>query len=193
MYKERELSELKKNADNPRIISESEFKTLVESIKNNPDYFQARPIILSDRTGELVIIGGNQRYEAAKYIGLKKVPTYLLQGLTEEREREIAIRDNVNNGEWDMDVLFQNFDSKMIKDWGLNIPIADDFGTKLLLKSGDKENKAEITFTFSKKQMDFLQSIIEKYSDLPEANINNNKKGNIIHYIIEQWENVKKS
>ncbi len=43
---------------------------------------RARPMILSDRTGELVIIAGNMRYRAAEKLGLKKVPTFLISGLT---------------------------------------------------------------------------------------------------------------
>ena len=93
----RKLNELKKLDNNPRTIKKQDMDKLVESIKSNPDYFEARPLILSNRTGELVILGGNQRYEAAKISGLKEVPTHLIEGLTEEREREIIIRDNVAN------------------------------------------------------------------------------------------------
>ena len=86
----RKLEDLRKLENNPRKISSEDFQILVKSIKDNPDYFEARPLLLSDRTGVLVIIAGNQRYDAAKYLGLKEVPTYLLKGLTEEREREIV-------------------------------------------------------------------------------------------------------
>lgn len=84
----RKLKELKKLANNPRTIEGEDFEQLCKSIKDNADYFEARPLILSDRTGELVIIGGNQRYEAAKHIGLDKAPTHLIENLTEEREKE---------------------------------------------------------------------------------------------------------
>lgn len=84
----RPLSELKKLEDNPRTIKKKDFETLKKSVQDNPDYFEARPLILSDRTGELVIIAGNMRYEAAKAIGMEQVPTVTLHGLTEERERE---------------------------------------------------------------------------------------------------------
>ena len=90
---------------------------LKTSIKNNKDYFEARPIILSDRTGELVILAGNQRYEAAKAIGMQEVPTFLLSGLTEEKEREIIIRDNVSNGDWDMDILANEWDVEDLQEW----------------------------------------------------------------------------
>lgn len=117
----RKLTELKKLPNNPRTIKKDDMERLKKSIKDNPDYFEARPIILSNRTGDLVILAGNQRYEAAKALGLDEVPTFLLEGLTEAREREIIIRDNVSNGDWDMDALANEWDTQELDDWGLNL------------------------------------------------------------------------
>ncbi len=117
----RKITELHKLDNNPRKISKKDFDILVKSIKDNPDYFEARPILLSDRTGELVIIAGNQRYDAAQALGLKEVPTYVLHNLTEEREREIVIRDNVNNGEWDLEKLAEEWSDIDLSDWGLDV------------------------------------------------------------------------
>ena len=114
----RKLSELKKLPNNPRKISKESFEKLCKSIKDNPDYFEARPIILSDRTGEFIIIAGNQRYDAAKKLGLKEVPTFLLKNLTEEKEHEIIIRDNVANGEWDYELL-EDWDKVDLEECGL--------------------------------------------------------------------------
>ena len=72
------------------LIKTDDFERLCASVQNNADYFECRPIILSDRTGELVIIAGNQRYKAAQEVGLLEVPTILLHGLTEAKEKEIA-------------------------------------------------------------------------------------------------------
>lgn len=116
----RRLDELKKLENNPRTIKKKDFETLKKSVKENPDYFEARPLILSDRTGELVIIAGNMRYEAAKAIGMEQVPTVTLRGLSEEREREIIVRDNVNNGDWDFDELLNNWDPDKLQDWGIH-------------------------------------------------------------------------
>jgi DNA modification methylase len=117
----RKLSELKKLPNNPRTIKKDDMERLKKSIKDNPDYFEARPIILSNRTGDLVILAGNQRYEAAKALGMDEVPTFLLEGLTEAREREIIIRDNVSNGDWDMDALANEWDTQELTDWGVDI------------------------------------------------------------------------
>lgn len=114
----RKVEEIAKLEGNPRKIQESEVKRLMESIQRLPDYFEAHPIVLSDRTGKLVAIDGNQRLEASKRLGLKEVPTALMSGLTEEREREIILRANVLNGEWDLDAL-QEWDKTLLEESGL--------------------------------------------------------------------------
>lgn len=114
------LSELVKLENNPRTIKKADFEKLKTSIKDNPDYFEARPIICSDRTGKNVILGGNQRYEAAKALGMSEVPVIVLHGLDEAREREIVIRDNVNNGDWDFDILANEWDAEQLQEWGLD-------------------------------------------------------------------------
>lgn len=118
----RPIKDLKELPGNPRTIKKDQFEKLKKSIKDNADYFEARPIILSNRTGELVILAGNQRYKAAKAIGMKEVPTILLEGLSEEREREIIIRDNVENGDWDWDELANTWDAARLTDWGVQMP-----------------------------------------------------------------------
>lgn len=114
------LDELCHLERNPRKISKENMEKLVKSIKANPDYFEARPIICSDRTGKLVIIAGNQRLRAAKTAGLSEVPVVVLHGLSEEREREITIRDNVELGEWDLDLLESDWDAEDLSEWGVD-------------------------------------------------------------------------
>jgi DNA modification methylase len=116
----KKISEIKLLENNPRTISDRQFKILCTSIKKNIDYFEARPLILSDRTGELVVIAGNQRYKAAESLGLKEVPTYLMKNLTEDTEREIVIRDNISNGDWDFDLLANEWNTEELEDWGLD-------------------------------------------------------------------------
>jgi ParB-like chromosome segregation protein Spo0J len=118
----RKLTELKKLEGNPRIIRDKQFKTLCNSIRDNSKYFEARPLILSNRTGQLIIIAGNQRYEAAKALKLKEVPTFLMEGLTEDKEKEIVIRDNISNGEFDMDALANSWGDLPLADWGVDLP-----------------------------------------------------------------------
>ena len=118
----RKIKDLCELEGNPRTINKEQFERLKKSIKDNPDYFEARPIILSNRTGKLVILAGNQRYKAARALGIDEVPTVLLPNLSEKREREIIIRDNVENGEWDMDLLAKDWDTDDLQGWGVDVP-----------------------------------------------------------------------
>lgn len=70
------------------------------------------------------MIAGNQRYEACKQLGIEECPTVLLSGLTEEREKEIIIRDNVSNGEWDEELL-QEWDSELLEEWGVDVSVME--------------------------------------------------------------------
>lgn len=136
-----ELDKLKPLDGNPRRISADDMAKLRKSINDNPDYFEARPIIVSDRTGELVIIGGNMRYRAAKLNGLKSAPCYILHGLTEERERELIIRDNVNNGSFDWDMLANEWDASKLEDWGVKLPAWGENGDAELTGASNEDYK----------------------------------------------------
>ncbi len=162
----RPLSELTKLHNNPRTIRDKSFKTLCNSLLANGDYFEARPLILSNRTGELVILAGNQRYEASKEIGLNEVPTVLLPDLTEAREREIIIRDNVSNGEWDMDELANSFSDLPLADWDL--PIPKDWLTDKSADDYSDKNK-EINLDDYEEKMEFkLKLTSDEFFDMQE-------------------------
>lgn len=139
----RQTETLKKLEDNPRTITPEDMERLKESISNNPDYLEAHPIVLSDRTGELVIIDGNQRYEACVQLGMSEVPTSLLHGLTEEREREIIIRANVLNGKWDEMILKDKWDIEELKDWGVDLPADWDTSEADEQKEAEEDNFSE--------------------------------------------------
>lgn len=159
IHQYRTLEELSPLEDNPRKLTDPAFKKLAESVKNNPDYFEARPIILSNRTGKLVILGGNQRYAVAKFLGLKQVPTVLIPGLTEAREREIIIRDNVNNGDWDFEKLANEWDLEELNEWDLFIPdlkpqepeefSGEGSGTKRIVLVFDEKTYAKVKNAFN--------------------------------------------
>lgn len=115
----RKLSELKPNPKNPRKGTKEAIEKLAESIKGNPKFFEARPILLSDRTGALVIIGGERRSEAAALLKMETVPTILMSGLTEAQEDEILIKDNTHAGVWDEQKL-QAWGKDQLQSWNVD-------------------------------------------------------------------------
>ena len=79
---------------------------------------------MSNRTGAMMIIAGERRSEAAKLLGMELVPTILLEGLTEEQEDEIMIRDNTHAGKWDSARLAEiaaKWGSDNVKKWATDI------------------------------------------------------------------------
>lgn len=112
----RNLADLVPNPKNPRQPGPEGIEGMAESIKNNPAFFEARPVLLSNRTGKLVIIAGERRSEAARYLEMEKVPTILMEGLTEEQEDEIMVRDNTHAGRWN-EAALRAWSNEKLKKW----------------------------------------------------------------------------
>jgi hypothetical protein len=112
------INELKPNESNPRIIKEAKFKKLVKSIQDFPEMLELRPIILDENN---VILGGNMRYKACVAAGLKEVPVKIAKGLTEEQKEEFIVKDNVGFGEWDWDVLGNEWNNEKLGEWGMDV------------------------------------------------------------------------
>ena len=111
------------NKDNPRILKDDKFKKLVKSIKEFPQMMEIRPIVVNS---DMVVLGGNMRLEACKKANLKKVTIIKADNLTEEQQKEFIIKDNVGFGEWDWDMLANEWDVEKVQDWGLDLPIWDN-------------------------------------------------------------------
>ena len=114
------LSELKKLEWNPRTIKKEDLDKLTKSIEKFW-VIEWRPFLVSNRTGENIIIWGNQRYEVCKKLGITEVPVHIMEWLTEEEEKEIIIRDNISNWEWDWDILANEWDKEDLEEWWLDV------------------------------------------------------------------------
>ena len=112
------LSEVKVNPNNPRLIKDDKFKKLVQSIKDFPEMLNIRPIVVNQ---DMIILGGNMRYKACKEAGLKEIPI-IKTDLTEDQQREFLIKDNTSGGEWDWEVLANEWDNEQLEAWGLDLP-----------------------------------------------------------------------
>ena len=111
------IAEVKTNPNNPRLIKDDKFKKLVKSIKEFPQMLELRPIVVND---DMIVLGGNMRLKACKEAGLKEVPIIKASDLTDEQQKEFIVKDNVGFGEWDWDVLANEWDAVQLEEWGLD-------------------------------------------------------------------------
>tara|TARA_B110000902_G_scaffold266561_1_gene354781 strand:+ start:1228 stop:2490 length:1263 start_codon:yes stop_codon:yes gene_type:complete len=124
------------NPTNPRTIKEGKFKKLVNSIQEFPEMLELRPIVVSK---DMEILGGNMRYQACKEVGLKEVYIIKADKLTDKQIEEFIVKDNVGFGEWDWDVLANDWDVKELEEWGLD-------GFPFEQEPKEEHNKLEDTF-----------------------------------------------
>lgn len=116
------MVKLTPNPNNPRTITKDKFEKLKKSIREFPKMLDIRPIIYDEN---LVILGGNMRYKALCELekeGFEIKDTWFLNvnDLTETQKKEFVVKDNAPFGEWDWDLLANEWGDLPLGDWGLN-------------------------------------------------------------------------
>ena len=191
------ISAVKPNTDNPRIIKDNKFKKLVASIKEFPEMLKLRPIVVNK---DMIILGGNMRYKACIEAGLKDVWVLKAADLTKEQENEFIVKDNVGFGEWDWDILANQWSSADLDDWGMDawqnmddIETTDEFS----LPDGDKAPFQQQTYTLADAQAIDIKNAIADVKKTDEYKYvetfgNENSNGNALYLIISQWAEQRK-
>jgi len=140
----KKISELKPLKYNPRNITEKGLKELTVSIDK---FGLAEPIVINT---DNVIIGGHARYFALKQKGETKAQCYVPdKKLTKKQVDELNIRLNKNiAGEWDFDILANDFELKDLLDWGFQeyeLGVGEDFNPVGIDEQGklDEKKKAK--------------------------------------------------
>ena len=160
------ISAVKPNTDNPRVIRDNKFQKLVASIKGFPEMLKLRPIVVNK---DMIILGGNMRYKACIEAGLKEVWVLKAADLTKEQENEFIVKDNVGFGEWDWDILANIWDTKKLKDWGLDVwqpeeeidySVLDDIDLGETLDNKEAGVKRAIMIEFDPKHYDKANELI---------------------------------
>jgi hypothetical protein len=148
-----------------------------------------------------IVLGGNMRLRACKEAGLKEVPVMRADDLTPEQQAEFIIKDNVGFGEWNWDMLANEWDAEKLNDWGLDVPgvdlNADEFGEDFTLADGDKAPFQQMTFTLADRQAEVIQQAIADIKQTEEYKYaetmgNENSNGNALYLIVMQWVGQKK-
>ena len=155
------ISDIKTNPKNPRLIKDDKFRKLVKSIQEFPQMLELRPIVVDENN---IVLGGNMRLKACIEVGLKEVYIVKAEDLTEQQKDEFIVKDNVGFGEWDWDILANEWDTEKLQDWGLDIPIFMDDETELndLSSTIDNLYRIEIICKDEEHQENSYNKLIEE-------------------------------
>ncbi len=98
------IDHLRPWSGNPRIMGEAEMRKLMRSIES---FGLVEPLVV--RRSDQLVIGGHQRLEAAKALGLTKVPVVFVE-VSDERAKALNLALNRIQGEWDLPKLGELLD-----------------------------------------------------------------------------------
>jgi len=118
----------------------------------------------------MIVLGGNMRLKACIEAGMKDVPV-IVADWSEEQQREFIIKDNVSGGEWDWDILANEWDAKQVADWGLDIPdfSKQDFSDKneeIDIDSLDSQMIIKLQYT--EEEYNLVRDQLAKIAATPE-------------------------
>ena len=124
------VDEICENPANPRSITPKKFEQLVQSVKDAPWMLMLRPIVVNK---DGVILGGNMRYRACKEAGMDFVWVIWADKIQDEQARRFILRDNIDFGKWDVELLRKQYTETELLKYGAEIellqreaPKADD-------------------------------------------------------------------
>lgn len=107
------------NPNNPRFIKDDKFKKLCKSIKDDPEFLTARPIVVKDG----IIYGGNMRFRALQELGMEIKDEWVkdVSNWTDEQIRKFIVVDNLAYGDNDWDILSEQYEKEELENWGMDI------------------------------------------------------------------------
>lgn len=104
---------------NPRKWDADDVKRLAKSIEETPELLEARPPIVVPQNGSYVVLGGNMRLEACRYLDYEEMPCVVMdEGTPIETLKQIVVKDNGSFGEWDTEALLAEWKDLPLEDWG---------------------------------------------------------------------------
>lgn len=160
----RKVSELKLLENNPRTITDEGFKRLQKDIKELGNF---RPLVC-DLDG--TVLGGNQRKRVADLSGDVEIEVSIPnRELTEEERKKVIILDNEHRGEFDIDILANEFED-ILKVLGFTEYLKNDTEYIRTVKSPIYEPSGKCPSLYElvdKKKYDELLGGIEK-SDISD-------------------------
>lgn len=108
---------------NPRQIKDEKYKLLKKSIEDDPEMLELRELLVYPHNGKFVVIGGNMRLKVLRELGVLECPCKVIPAETPvEKLRAYTIKDNNSFGEYDFDLLGNDWEVDELLDWGCDLP-----------------------------------------------------------------------
>lgn len=107
---------------NPRQWTRTDVEQTAESIKEDPDFLEDRPLLVVPLDGSFVVFGGNLRSEGCREARKASAPCVVYYPESEDDHEVIkrrAMKDNGQFGSWDYDELANSWDELPLADWGV--------------------------------------------------------------------------
>ncbi len=158
---------------------------------------KVRPVVVNQ---DMVVLGGNMRLKAMKEAGWKEAPVEIVDW-DEDKQRQFIIKDNVGFGEWDWEMLANEWDAEQLEDWALDVTgwklDPTQMGDEFTLPDGDKSPLQQMTFTLADEQVEQIKNAIADIKQTEEHKYaetmgNENSNGNALYLIVMQWAEQRK-
>lgn len=105
---------------NPRSWTKGDVERIAKSLRETPELFEARPLLVYPHGGKYVILGGNLRHAGAQRNHEKDAPCIVFpEDTSTDKLKEIVVKDNGSFGSWDYDVLGNEWDDLPLPEWGV--------------------------------------------------------------------------
>jgi hypothetical protein len=115
---------LKSSKKNPRSITQKNLKKLADKIKKEPEFLKINPVKYFIEEGEYKILCGDKRTAACRMLGFKTVPAIDTTNLTPAQRDKLMLIDNIHEGNFENDMVFEFFDEETIDFAGGGFDIA---------------------------------------------------------------------
>lgn len=134
---------------NPRKWTQGDVMRLAKSIKETPELLELRGLIAVAHEGKYVVLGGNLRLAAGRFLNLKTMPVEVVEDCTTAKMKEIAIKDNGDFGQWDASALLEEWGDSPLGDWGVvkDNPLADDENYKKFVEKFQPKKTTDDCYT----------------------------------------------
>lgn len=168
--------------ENPREMTEREFKLLKANIRKYPKLLNKRGLLVYPlENGNYIIIGGNMRYEALKELKYKSAPCQIIEKETDiETLKAYTLIENKHYGKWDWDAIANQWEELQLEEIGIDLPIFDN----------SNNNDTFVNDKFNENEEEEATEVVEEKDEKVEAMICDAVK-KASNEVVEQFDKLQ--